>query len=167
MSHYTRTPRMVTPRLVPQSTPVVYTSLPAPYYNEPATRGRRQSMGSYLPSTQQMYHVAASDPSHSRHHRSSSKSHKHRRSHSTDRHGSGRHHRHHRRSATPSHSARYSPEVQYAVSRSPFDRITRECKSNSDFSDYSLQSPPSSFSLGARPPLPQLQPWAPRSSQPP
>lgn len=160
---------MVTPRLVPQSTPVVYTTLsaPSPYYNEPATRGRRQSMGSYLPSTQQMYHVAASDPSHSRHHRSSSKSHKHRRSHSTDRHGgSSRHHRHHRRSATPSHSARYSPEVQYAVSRSRFDRITRKCKSNSIFSDYSLQSPPSSFPLGARPPLPQLQPWAPRRSPP-
>jgi len=86
--------------------------------NESATRGRRQSLGSgYLPTPQQMYHVAASDPSHSRHHRSSSKSHKHRRSHSTDRHGGSRHHRHHRRSATPSRSmsTRYSPEVQYAT----------------------------------------------------
>ena len=161
MSHYTRTPRAFTPRLAPQPSPIVYTT-PTPYYNESVTRGRRQSLGSYLPS-QQMYHVAASEPS--RHHRSSSKSHKHRRSHSTDRHGGSRHHRHHR---TPSRSTsvRYSPEVQYAVSRSAFDRIIGECRSNSIFSDHSLQSSPSSFFLDSRPPLPQLQSRAPQSSPP-
>ncbi|KAF9651775.1 hypothetical protein BDM02DRAFT_3184282 [Thelephora ganbajun] len=115
MSHYTRTPRMVTPRLVPQPTPVVYAPVntPTPYYNHEL--GRRQSLGPHYPG-QQIYHVPASEPSHSRgHHRSSSKSRKHRRSHSTDRHG-GRHH-HHRRSSTPNHSVpvRYSPETQYAT----------------------------------------------------
>src|ERR1700729_719500 len=102
MSHHTRTPRM-NPRMVPPA-PIVYTTVgtPGPYYNQlgPASLGRRQSLESYLPS-QPIYHVAASDPSHSRsHHRSSSKSRNHRRSHSTDRHGSSRHHRHHHRSST-------------------------------------------------------------------
>jgi len=109
---------MVTPRLVPQSSPFLYATVntPSQYYNEPATRGRRQSLGPYPPG-QQFYHVATSEPSHSRRHRSSSKSHKHRRSHSTDRHGSSRHHRRHR---TPSRSTsvRYSPDVQYATTPS-------------------------------------------------
>lgn len=119
MSHYSRTPRMVTPGLVPQ--PIVYTTVsnPSPYQ-------RRQSMGPYYPpGGQQLYHVSASEPSRrSRsHHRSSSKSHRRRRSHSVDRHGS-HHHRH--RSATPSRSmsTRYFPETQYAVSHSPFYHIT-------------------------------------------
>lgn len=158
MSHFVPTPRMVNPRLAHQPPPVVYPAVNASPYYEPATLGRRQSMGHY-PGGPQVYHVTSSDPSHSRgHHRSSSRNHRHRRSHSVDRHRSGRHQRHHRRSSTPSRSmpAHYSPETQYAVSRSPFDRIIGECRSDSKISDYSLQ--PSPPLLCARPPLPQLQP---------
>lgn len=154
MSRY-HTPRMVNPRLTPQ--PVVYTTVNTSPYHDPAALGHRRSMGPHYPSPQ-MFHVATSDPSHSRgRHGSSSRSHRHRRSHSVDRHGGSRHHRHHRRSSTPVRSmpAHYSPGTQYAVSRSPFDRIIGECRSNSKFSDYSLQPSPSL--LCARTPLPQFQ----------